>query len=131
MLKNKSVQGPQLLVCLYSIIENGIKMSTKIRINDEKEARDYGASAQDLAAQEIKRKTVEEYKEATVKIEMHWHKGNQTVDKKVTQEISGRVLAAFGLQCLRKALKHKELIKSGGVDVENMKQDEVNDVEHQ
>ena len=41
---------------------------------------------------------------------MYWLKGFQTVNDKKTQEISGRVLATFGLQCLRKALKEKKII---------------------
>lgn len=131
LLKNKTVKGPQLLMCLYSIINNGVKMSTRIKINDEKERRDYGATAEELAAKESKRKTVAEYKLAAMKVEMYWHKGNQTVDKKTTQEISGRVLAAFGLQCLKKALKHKEIIKSGGLDVENLMEEEKDSVELQ
>lgn len=61
---------------------------------------------------------------ASFKVEMYWHKGNQTVDKKTTEEISGRVLAAFGLQCLKKALKHKDVIRRGGVDVENLRIEE-------
>lgn len=104
-------------------------MSTRIKINDEKEKRDYGATAQELAVKEGKRKTIAEYKQAAMKVEMYWHKGNSMVDKKTTQEISGRVLAAFGLQCLKKALKHKEVIKSGGLDVENLKEEEKNSVE--
>lgn len=44
------------------------------------------------------------------KVEMHWNKGRQTVNKKKTEEISGRILASFGLQCLKKALKKKEVI---------------------
>lgn len=36
LLKNKTVEGAQLLTCLYSIISNGVKMATRIKINDEK-----------------------------------------------------------------------------------------------
>jgi len=43
LLKNKTLSGDQLLIFLYSIIERGIKMSTKTKINDEKAKRDYGA----------------------------------------------------------------------------------------
>jgi U3 small nucleolar RNA-associated protein 20 len=42
LLKNKSLNGDQLLVFLYSIVDRGIKMSEKTKINDEKQARDYG-----------------------------------------------------------------------------------------
>lgn len=106
-------------------------MSTRIKINDEKEKRDYGASAQELALKDIRRKTLAEYKLAACKVEMYWHKGNQTVNTKNTQEISGRVLAAFGLQCMKKALKHKEILKTGGLDVENLKDEEKNSAELQ
>ena len=41
---------------------------------------------------------------------MYWLKGFQPVNDKKTQEISGRVLATFGLQCFRKALKEKKII---------------------
>lgn len=44
LLKNQTVKGSQLMLFLYSIIERGIKLATKIKINDEKEKRDYGAS---------------------------------------------------------------------------------------
>jgi hypothetical protein len=43
-MKNKSVEGAQLLLFLYSITSRGIKLSSKIKINDEKEFRDYGAA---------------------------------------------------------------------------------------
>jgi hypothetical protein len=46
----------------------------------------------------------------TLKVEMHWAKTWTTIDKKKTDEISGRILASFGLQCLKKALKNKEII---------------------
>lgn len=129
LLKNQTVEGPQLLTCLYSIISNGVKMATRIKINDEKQQRDYGATAEELAAKEGRRKTLEDYRMASFKVEMYWHKGNQTVDKKTTEEISGRVLATFGLQCLKKALKHKHVIKTGGVDVENLRVEEKNSQE--
>jgi len=45
-----------------------------------------------------------------MKVEMYWKKGNQTIDSKKTQEISGRVLAFFGLQCFKKALKNKDVL---------------------
>ena len=38
---------------------------------------------------------------------MYWHKTLQTIGLKKTEEISGRVMASFGLQCLKKALKNK------------------------
>lgn len=106
LMKNQTVGGPTLLLFLYSIIERGVKMATKVKINDDKEARDYGATVSPA----IHKKTREEYKEINMKIEMYWTKGNQTIDNKKTQEISGRVLASFGLQCFKKALKNKDII---------------------
>ena len=44
LLKNKSVKGSDLLLFLYSITNRGIQMSSKVKINDDKEHRDYGAS---------------------------------------------------------------------------------------
>lgn len=133
LLKNKTVEGAQLLTYLYSIISNGVKMATRIKINDEKQHRDYGATAEEMAAKEgeSRRKTIDDYKMASFKVEMYWHKGKETLDKKTTEEISGRVLAAFGLQCLKKALKHKDMIRTGGVDVDNLRIEEKNSSELQ
>lgn len=105
-MKNKSVDGAQLLIFLYSIIERGVKMATKIKINDEKEKRDYGARAETDAV----RKNHKEQKMMNLKVEMFWTKGYQLLTEKKTIEISGRVLAAFGLQCFKKALKHKKIV---------------------
>jgi len=44
---------------------------------------------------------------------MKWTKGHQFVSDQKTKEVSGRVLANFGLQCLKKALKVKGLILIG------------------
>ena len=44
LMKNQTVGGPTLLLFLYSIIERGVKLATKVKINDDKEERDYGAS---------------------------------------------------------------------------------------
>jgi hypothetical protein len=44
LLQNKTVEGAQLLLFLYSVTDRGIQMSSKVKINDEKESRDYGAS---------------------------------------------------------------------------------------
>jgi hypothetical protein len=44
LLKNETVDGSSLLIFLYSIIERGVSMSTKIKINDDKEKRDFGAN---------------------------------------------------------------------------------------
>lgn len=81
-------------------------MSSKVKINDEKESRDYGASL----ATEPARKSAAQYKAMNLRVEMYWEKGHQTIGKKKTAEISGRVLAAFGLQCLKKALKRPEIL---------------------
>jgi hypothetical protein len=43
LLKNQTVSGDKLLVFLKQIIEKGIKMSKKTKINDERAKRDYGA----------------------------------------------------------------------------------------
>lgn len=37
LLRNKTVDGSQLLLFLYSITDRGIQMSSKVKINDEKE----------------------------------------------------------------------------------------------
>ena len=71
LLKNQSVKGSQLLLFLYSIIERGIKLATKIKINDEKEKRDYGAKVE----RSIGHKTKQEQLDMNLKIEMHWNKG--------------------------------------------------------
>jgi hypothetical protein len=44
---------------------------------------------------------------------MQWVKTNQHVNEKKTQEVCGRVLASFGLKCLRKALEQRGLILAG------------------
>jgi hypothetical protein len=92
-MRNQTVGGPTLLLFIYSIIERGVKLAAKVKINDDKEERDYGAS-QTLT---IHKRTREEYKEINMKVEMFWKKGHQTIDSKKTSEISGRVLAFFGL----------------------------------
>ena len=106
LLKNETVKGSQLLLFLYSIIERGIKLSSKIKINDEKESRDYGASLD----RSVKFRTKSEMIDKNFGIDMHWVKGKYSIDSKKTQEISGRVLASFGLQSLKKALKTKDII---------------------
>ena len=44
---------------------------------------------------------------------MTWIKTGQHVSNKKTQEVCGRVLANFGLQCLKKGLKQQGLILQG------------------
>ena len=40
-----------------------------------------------------------------LRVDMFWKKGSQTINDNKTKEISGRVLASFGLSCLKKAMK--------------------------
>lgn len=107
ILKNKTMSGDKLLVFLKQIIEKGVGMSLKTKINDDKAKRDYGAGIN----QQYLAKSKEQLKMETYKVEMKWNK-NEGADKK-TQEICGRVLANFGLQTLKKALKVKGLILAG------------------
>lgn len=72
LLKNPTVTGPQLLIFLYSIVDRGVSMSVKIKINDEKEKRDYGAGVQT----DLSKRTKEALREVNMKIEMYWKKGN-------------------------------------------------------
>ncbi|CDW84473.1 small subunit processome component 20 homolog [Stylonychia lemnae] len=109
IIKNESVRGDQLLMFMYSIIDKGVIQAAKIKINDERAKRDYGAKTM---KEDTFRKTKKEYKEMTFKIDMKWTKGNQLVDSKKAEELSGRVLASFGLMCMKKALKNKGLILS-------------------
>lgn len=46
LIRNRSVKTPELLAYLYSVIERGVRMSARIKINDEKVKRDYGATAE-------------------------------------------------------------------------------------
>lgn len=105
------------MLFLFSIIDRGVKLAAKIKINDDKEKRDYGAALD----RSIQYRSRAEQREMTFKVEMFWKKGRQTIDRKKTEEISGRVLASFGLQCLKKALKNKEIIT---VDAQDLKTEE-------
>ena len=80
MLKNTSVKGAQLLLCLYSLINKGVSLSVRIKINDEKQVRDYGAKP---GSTELRRRSLNEYNEANLKIDMHWNKGHE---KKFVEE---------------------------------------------
>jgi hypothetical protein len=66
-----------MLLFIYSVVERGVNMSIKVKINDEKAKRDYGLSKDDQTDTDgvFKIKTVEEYKEMTFKCEMIWKKG--------------------------------------------------------
>ena len=103
------MSGDQLLVFLFSIVERGIGMTVKTKVNDEKAERDYGAKVDTL----FKRKTREQLMQESHGIQVEWVKTTQQVSKKKTDEVCGRVLANFGLQCLRKALKQNGLILVG------------------
>ena len=46
-------------------------------------------------------------------VQVHWVKVHQMISSKKTNEVCGRVLANFGLHCLKRALKHKGLILTG------------------
>lgn len=83
-------------------------MAIKVKVNDDKAQRDYGAKV-DL---ESYKRTKQQYKNMTFMIDMKWKKASSEAGNKKTQEISGRVLASFGLQCFKKALKNKDMILS-------------------
>lgn len=61
-----------LLTFLHSIIDKGVSMSVKVKINDEKEKRDYGAGV----STDFVKKTKEEMHEMNMKVEMYWKKGS-------------------------------------------------------
>ena len=84
-------------------------MTRKTKINDEKASRDYGAKADS----QFIRKNKEQMMEESHGIQMQWIKVHQMISSKKTNEVCGRVLANFGLQCLRKAFKHRGLILDG------------------
>ena len=69
LLKNQTVSGDKLLVFLKQIIEKGIKMSKKTKINDERAKRDYGAGIN----MEFLAKSKEQLKDDTYKVEMKWN----------------------------------------------------------
>lgn len=94
---------------LYSIIDRGVSLSEKTKINDEKQARDFGEKPD----AEFVKKSEKQLKQDSFGIQMHWLKTNQHVSAKKTQEVCGRVLASFGLKCLKKALTAKGLILAG------------------
>jgi hypothetical protein len=43
VLKNTSITGAKLLPFMRQIIEKGVSMSMRLKINDEQAKRDYGA----------------------------------------------------------------------------------------
>jgi hypothetical protein len=98
-MKNKTLKGDQMLVLIYSVVEKGLKLAST-NFQDDKE----------IVEVEHFIKTKREQKESTYGIQMHWVKGRDTIKDKKTQEITGRVISAFGLQCLKKALKLKDVL---------------------
>lgn len=101
LLRNASVKAQELLLFLYTIIQRGVGMAVKVKVNDDRGVqRDYGARKRDIVL-----KTKEESKELTYGVDMVWRKTGQQLTDKKTQEICGRVLGTFGLQCLKRALK--------------------------
>ena len=91
--KNPTLTGEQLLIFLYSIIERGVGMSLKTKVNDEKATHDYGAKAD----AEFIPKSKQQLMSDSHGIQMQWVKTHQHVTDKKTQEVCGRVLANFGL----------------------------------
>ena len=69
-------------------------MSMRLKINDEKAKRDYGAKPQDTAHVQ---KSIAQQKLETHEVQIKWAKTSELVGDKKTQEICGRVLANFGL----------------------------------
>lgn len=82
-----------MLMFMYTIVSRGVGMAARLKINDERTTRDYGAKVDS----EYYRKTKKQYKDMNYTVEMKWKKGNQMQNDKKTQEISGRVIASFGL----------------------------------
>ena len=114
LLKNESVRTEELLMFVYTIIQRGVSMAMKVQINSERGERDYGEKKREVFA-----RTKAEYKEMTYAVEMRWKKAGQQVTDKKTQEICGRVLGSFGLQCLKRALKSTQLILKDQQKAEN------------
>jgi len=42
-MKNETVESESMMLFLYAIIDQGVTKASKIKINDDKEERDYGA----------------------------------------------------------------------------------------
>jgi len=68
ILKNETLRGEELLIFLYSIIQRGVDMAQKTKINDEKAKRDYGLREDKEFIRTSEKKMIE----ATFGIEMHW-----------------------------------------------------------
>lgn len=75
LLKNETLSGDQLLIFLYSIVERGIGMTQKTKINDEKAARDYGAKVENLFVKKSKEKQMAD----SHGIQTEWVKTHQQV----------------------------------------------------
>ncbi|TNV87999.1 hypothetical protein FGO68_gene14880 [Halteria grandinella] len=121
LMRNESVKKEELLMFLYTIIQRGVTMAVKVKINGDKGVeRDYGAKVRDVFV-----KTKKEYKEMTYSVEMRWKKTGQQMSDKKTQEICGRVLGSFGLQCIKRALKSTSLILKPVKGEEEISQEDV------
>ncbi len=73
LLKNESVKADELLMFLYTVIQRGVGMSVKVKINDDRGVeRDYGAKKKDVFL-----RTKEQYKELNYSIDMKWNKTAQ------------------------------------------------------
>jgi hypothetical protein len=48
LLKNESVRTEELLLFVYTIIQRGVTMAVKVRVNDERTERDYGEKKKDV-----------------------------------------------------------------------------------
>jgi hypothetical protein len=64
------LNGEQLLIFLYSIIERGVGMSIKTKVNDDNAMRDYGEKAD----ADFVKKTDHQMKQESHGIQMHWIK---------------------------------------------------------
>ena len=90
LLKNKTLNGDELLVFLFSIVERGIGMTVKTKVNDEKAMRDYGAKVDNLFTKQSASKLMEQ----SHGIQMEWVKTSQQVSKKKTEEPAAEEPAA-------------------------------------
>ena len=60
LLRNTTLSGDQLLVFLFSIVDRGINMTVKTKVNDEKTTRDYGAKVSTLFTKKNKEQLMQE-----------------------------------------------------------------------
>lgn len=93
VMKNESITGKGLLPFIRQIIEKGVQMSMRLKINDEGAKRDYGAKAD----ADFVQKSGAQLKKETHEVQIKWTKTSQQANDRKTQEVCGRVLANFGL----------------------------------